>query len=94
MPIVILASASAFAQSGPTDTDGVKAVKHCVSVVHNTHSPDQYEQHFYQHFDAFYNPATGVVQNNAKFVGDQDPLFIFNKCMSENGFPMTDVPKK
>ena len=65
-----------------------KAINRCVNVVHNTQPPESYMAMFYKNFDAFYNPATGLVQNNAKFVGDQDPLFVFQKCMTAQGIPL------
>ena len=39
-------------------------------------------------FDAYYNPAKGKVQNNALFVSQQPSLYAFNKCMSDQGFPL------
>src|SRR6266852_3993586 len=64
-------------------TPVAKAVKHCSDVVRA--KPDAWSQKF----DAFYNPASRKVENNATMVGDQQPLFEFNKCMTEMGFPLT-----
>ena len=65
-----------------------KAVSHCLSVVHNTRPAESWMQQFYTNFDAFYNPAFGVVQNNAQSNGDMKALFVFNKCMAEQGYPL------
>src|SRR5579864_5975379 len=78
---------AAFSQSNQTELAG-KAVKHCILVVHNTHPSEAFMETYYQNFDAFYNPATGMVQNNARSVGDQKALFVFEKCMVEQGFPL------
>ncbi len=44
---------------------------------------------FFKKFDAFYNLATGTVQNNATEVaGDTEPLYEFNKCMASEGLPL------
>jgi hypothetical protein len=62
-------------------------IKQCVDVVH--HFPaDQIEKTFFKNFDAFYNPASGQVENNAIVVGDQAALYQFNKCMASHGFPL------
>jgi hypothetical protein len=71
--------ATAFAQSSQNDAGIVKVVKYCVDVVHSSGDGG---------FDAFYNPATGNVENNTLTVGEQSWLFIFNKCMAEQGFPL------
>jgi hypothetical protein len=65
-----------------------KAVSHCVIAVHNTHPTESWMQQYYTNFDAFYNPASGAVQNNAQTVGDMKALFVFNKCMAEQGYPL------
>jgi hypothetical protein len=85
---VVLASGTALAQSGQVDVG--KVVRDCVEVVHQTKlGPDEsYMASFYRNFDAFYNPATGTVQNNATSVGDQKALFVFQKCMAERGVPL------
>jgi len=59
-------------------------VKYCVDFLHRA-SPGN---SFYQSFDAFYNPATVNVENNVVFVGGQEALFVFNKCMAEQGVPL------
>jgi hypothetical protein len=42
-------------------------------------------------FDAFYNAATGLVENNAFLQGQQPALFEFRKCMAASGFPLADA---
>jgi hypothetical protein len=39
-------------------------------------------------FDAFYNPATGRVQDNVTMVFQQEYRFVFQKCMAEHGLPL------
>jgi hypothetical protein len=79
---------AAVAQNAQPNETADKAVKYCINVVHNTRPSDQYMETFYKNFDAFYNPATGSVQNNAQSVGDHKALFVFEKCMKEQGFPL------
>jgi hypothetical protein len=62
-------------------------VKNCVNTVHQFPT-DSINALFFAGFDAFYNPATQRVENNATRVGDQDPLFQFNKCMAATGFAL------
>jgi outer membrane murein-binding lipoprotein Lpp len=38
-------------------------------------------------FDAYYNPASGRVENNNRYV-IQDAVYAFNKCMTEQGWPL------
>jgi len=79
------------ARAQPPQTDLIqKAVSTCVATVHSTRvSQDQsYLQPFFNNFDAYYNPATGLVSNNAQSVGDFKALFVFQKCMAEMGFPL------
>jgi hypothetical protein len=78
---------TAFAQSSQNNAAIVNVVKSCVGVVHNDSSAG-YLAVFYQNFDAFYNPATGVIENNVVNVGGQEALFAFNKCMAGQGFPL------
>ncbi|MGO8844184.1 MAG: hypothetical protein ACLQFI_02320 [Methylocella sp.] len=79
----------AFAQSNSDQTVTInKAVAHCVSVVHNTHAQEDFMQPYYNNFDAFYNPASGSVNNNAQSNGDMKALFVFHKCMTEQGLPL------
>lgn len=68
----------------------VKATAYCVTEVHNTKTGSEWEQEVYnQHFDAFYNPSIGAVESNAYRAGDKNSLFVFNKCMAKQGFPLT-----
>jgi hypothetical protein len=64
------------------------AVRFCVDLVH-TMRVEEFEKMFYKSFDAYYNPADGAVQNNAFRNGDRMPLYAFNKCMVQNGFPLS-----
>ena len=91
----------AMAQQNPTATQATtqtippeqsqamieKVVKHCVDVVHQFPA-DQVLALYFKRFDAFYNPATGRVENNGYLNGDRPPLFEFNKCMASQGLPL------
>ena len=57
-----------------------QAAKTCIKVVHDSG---------YALFDAFYNPATKVVENNVAYVYQKPALFPFNKCMAQQGFPLS-----
>jgi hypothetical protein len=71
-----------------------KAVKLCVATVHKVGKctgaacPEEYELKFYTNFDAFYNPASGTVENNVTLQGERKALFIFKKCMADNRVPL------
>ena len=39
-------------------------------------------------FDAYYNPVLGRVVNNNMYVS-QDAVYAFNKCMTEQGWPLS-----
>lgn len=70
-----------------------KAISQCVQFVRdsapkNSLGPNGGYDEVYSKFDAFYNPATGRVQNNNQYV-DQSAIYAFNKCMSEKGFPLS-----
>lgn len=64
-----------------------QAVNYCVNIVRNTVPTDPVLDTYYQNFDAFYNPSSGVVQYNLHTVGDEYALFLFQKCMTEQGVP-------
>jgi len=64
------------------------ATDFCVDEVHKHKVENTYEQKFFLNFDAYYNPATASVSNNAMLNGDQPPLYLFNKCMTKVGFPL------
>jgi hypothetical protein len=66
-----------------------KSIKSCVELVHKIKAKNQFEDEFYKNFDAFYNPATGLIQNNAYRNGDREPLYRFNKCMTERGVSLS-----
>ena len=61
----------------------------CVQIVKKSAPKDDYNQNFYSQFDAFYNPATGRVQNNNLYNGGIPVVYAFNKCMTSLGFPLT-----
>jgi hypothetical protein len=86
--VMAVGSSTGFAQNTPAGADVVKVVNRCVNVVHNTRPAQPYLEMYYKNFDAFYNPASGLVQNNAQTVGDMQALFVFQKCMTEQGFPL------
>lgn len=58
-----------------------EAVKHCVDEVRTRSDASR-------HFDAFYNRASGAVQNNVMFVYERQSLFWFQKCLAVQGFPL------
>ncbi len=67
-----------------------KAISDCVSQVHaSAEGKAETYTNFFTGFDAFYNPANGRVQNNSQYVGGQPAVFMFNKCMTVQGFPLT-----
>jgi hypothetical protein len=79
------------APPAPARVDNI--VKYCVEFVHAFPAYNQMDvttnKGFFKKFDAFYNSATGTVQNNAtEVVGDTEPLYEFNKCMAREGFPL------
>jgi TPR repeat protein len=63
-----------------------KIVTDCVKVVHDAKAS------FYTNFDASYNAATGMIEFNN--FGNQDALFIFNKCMAVKGHPLIKGPTR
>jgi len=69
-----------------------KVVKHCVDVVDQFPAHNQMDigtnENFFKHFDAFYNRATGRVENNGYLNGDIPPQYQFNKCMASQGLPL------
>ena len=54
-------------------------VKFCVAQVHLQNDEPS------QRFDAFYNPGTGRVENNAIYDADQEPLSRFERCLAMQG---------
>jgi hypothetical protein len=80
------------AATSPPTTDAdralvTKTVKQCVDLVHADKSEPDLKT-FFEKFDAFYNLASGRVENNATRNGDQRALFVFKKCMNEKGIPI------
>jgi hypothetical protein len=65
-----------------------RAVKICVEQVHRFQPAEAWQTQYFQQFDAYYNAATGTVQNNGWQNGDAPPLYQFNKCMAGQGFPL------
>jgi hypothetical protein len=86
--LLLSPTSSAVAQS--TDTIN-KAVNECIEVVHSSPGND-FEKFSDKKFDAYYNPATGLVENNVIYMDDKGSLFKFNKCMTSMGLPLG--PKK
>ena len=67
-----------------------QAIAQCVQFVRGEASTKgELDAKFYAGFDAFYNEATGRVQNNVVLNGGMAPLFEFNKCMSSRGIPLS-----
>lgn len=83
--LAIVLTSPSIAQQPPDSVEAV--VKACVAQVRSFQA-DEIQQPFFKQFDAFYNAATGLVQNNAYRNGDQPPLFQFNKCMASKGMPL------
>jgi uncharacterized coiled-coil protein SlyX len=65
-----------------------KVVAECVRTVRSSTPHDELSQ-FYSGFDAFYNPASGRVQNNIIYNGGLPAVYAFNKCMTDNGWPLS-----
>jgi uncharacterized protein with von Willebrand factor type A (vWA) domain len=79
----LIAWSANAAELAPDQQEAIKnTIAHCLLEVH-THSDN-----FSKHFDAYYNQATGLVENNALYNGDQEPLYQFRKCMATSGFPL------
>ena len=69
-------------QLTPAEVAGViKAVTKCLDVVHAK------DDTFSKNFDAYFDPATGQVENNAAFAGDREPHSRFNNCMAQQAYP-------
>lgn len=74
---IIIAAPAAAQQDRARGIAG--AVERCVATVREQGDKS---------FDAFYNPATKKVENNAYYVLERPALFRFNKCMATQGFPL------
>lgn len=77
----IAVGAPALAQD---QTEIERAIKTCIDLVHRL-APSDYQGQYYKEFDAFYNPATKTVQNNAHRNGDVPAHYEFSKCMAGQG---------
>jgi hypothetical protein len=86
--VLILAGPSEAQDKVAVDKAAIdKAISGCLNFVHSFPAEPGYGM-FFKRFDAYYNTATGLVQNNAVTVGDHAALFQFNKCMAQSGFPL------
>ena len=65
------------------------AISQCVQAARDEAPKDALLAKFYLDFDAFYNPASGRVQNNNVYHGGLPAVYAFNKCMALQGFPLT-----
>lgn len=89
--VTILAGQSALAAdsvASSSTSPTAAVVKACVDQVHlmaPTTVAVYGDKDFYRGFDAYLNPSDGKVYNNATRVGDQRPLFQFQKCMAQGG---------
>jgi len=64
-------------------------VRRCVGLVQSqAKTVPSFEAEFYKRFDAYYNSATETVLNNVTMQGERKPLFVFQKCMAESGYPL------
>ena len=92
-PIIILALAAAFVTQAHAQTDNLvaakAAVQACVENVRNQAKQPENLQFgappMWKDFDAYIAPD-GRVFNNVRFVGEEDGLYRFNKCLAERGF--------
>ena len=64
-----------------------KAISDCLKVVHS-YPAEPMNESFFKRFDAFYNTASGRVEDSGVYVGDQAPRFQFHKCMAQHGVPL------
>jgi len=87
---IIASPALAQPQTNPTDPNAAlkSAVRACVRHVRNMPNPNPVYGDSYKHFDAFYNPASGRVENNAFLNVDQQALYVFRECMAEHNYPL------
>jgi len=66
-----------------------KAIAECVQVVRAARPSSSGGEQFYASFDAYYNTASGRVENNNIYNGGVPAVFEFNKCMTSQGFPLS-----
>lgn len=69
------------------------AVQKCVEFVHQFSPAEPWMTPYFRQFDAYYDAATGTVNNNGWRNGDIQPLYEFNKCMATKGFPLGSKPQ-
>jgi hypothetical protein len=65
-----------------------KTIAECVRKVRSLETQPKGFGQPYAEFDAFYNPSSGRVENNNRYV-DQGPTYAFNKCMASKAVPLT-----
>ena len=73
------------AASHPSTTCRSPQVEYCVDRARQW-QPGELQRDLHSRFDAFYNSATKLVENNATW--DQAAVFAFNKCMAQQGPPL------
>lgn len=88
--LMVLAAIAVPTHAQTSDPAINAAVTACVEHVHKMTPSSPYFADAYRQFDAFYNPASGEVENNAAL---RDPLYEFNKCMTLHGVPLS-YPRK
>jgi hypothetical protein len=82
--VVLVLNLCWVSTSHAQDTAAInKAVSECLKVVHSL-----VDDSYAKYFDAFYNPATGLVENNVMYATGRPALFQFNKCMVQHGVPL------
>ena len=64
-----------------------QVISQCVQSVRGQ-APKDYSGHFWTEFDAYYNPGTGRVVNNAIYNGSMPALYEFNKCVTSQGWSL------
>jgi hypothetical protein len=90
--VIAMVATPALAQQrkNPVDSNiGIKDLVHeCVHYVRHMPNPNPIYGDSYKHFDAFYNGASGKVENNAFLNVDQQALYVFRECMAEHNYPL------
>ena len=103
MMATALLTVAAVPGHAQTDLTAAKqAVSECVAQVRRAatlrENYDQFGQPpMWRNFDAFVAPD-GRVHENANFVGEQDGVYLFEKCLADRGFSLgfaasTNAPK-
>ncbi len=65
-----------------------KVIADCVLYVRNMPDPNPAYGDSYKHFDAYYNAATGKVEDNGFMNVDQQAKYVFRQCMAEHNVPL------